>query len=87
MPFYIYVLECEDRSFYTGYCKNLNSRLQLHLKGKGARYTRIHRPRKLVYFEEFNTRAEAMRRERKIKRLSHREKANLAKSQQKPKRS
>ena len=78
LPFYVYILQCEDRSFYTGYCKNLKSRVNSHIKGKGARYTRIHRAKKLVYSEEFATRIEAMRRERRIKRLSHDQKARLA---------
>jgi putative endonuclease len=85
-PHYVYVILCEDGSFYTGYTKNLDARMKLHVKGKGARYTRIHRPKKLVYFEEFNSRAEAMKRERKLKRLKHSQKLKLTSSKKKRKK-
>ena len=85
MPYHVYVLLCQDGSFYTGYTKNLNKRLRLHMKGNGARYTRMHKPKKLVYTEEFVSRAEAMKRERKIKTLSHYQKKKLAKSRVKSK--
>ena len=81
MPYYVYIIRCEGNSFYTGYTKNLNSRMRLHLNGKGARYTKMHRPQKLVYTEEFGSIAEAMKREKHIKRLNHRQKLGLAKSQ------
>lgn len=80
MRYYVYVLLCQGGTFYTGYAKNLNARLSMHEQGKGARYTRIHKPKKLVYVEEFGTRKEAMRRERKIKRLGHEEKKKLCQS-------
>jgi putative endonuclease len=78
MSYYVYMILCEGNGFYTGYTKNLNSRIRLHSKGKGARYTRMHRPKKLVHVEEFPSRAEAMKREKKIKKLSHRQKLRLA---------
>jgi len=81
MPYYVYVLLCEGGSFYTGYTKNLDSRLKLHKNGRGARYTRMHKPRRLVRAEEFSSRSEAMRREKKIKTMSHEQKLRLAKSQ------
>jgi putative endonuclease len=80
MPYYVYVLLCDGGSFYTGYARNVNSRMRLHMNGRGARYTRIHRPRKLVYVEEFGSRAEAMKRERRLKRMRHDEKSRLIKS-------
>jgi predicted GIY-YIG superfamily endonuclease/Pyruvate/2-oxoacid:ferredoxin oxidoreductase delta subunit len=79
MPYYVYVVLCEDGSFYTGYTKNLDSRMKLHVSGNGARYTRMRKPRKLVYVEERNSISEAMKREKKIKRLSHQQKLNLIK--------
>jgi len=81
VPYHVYIIQCEGNSFYTGYTRNLNSRMRLHLNGKGARYTRMHRPKKLVYTEEFSSIAEAMKREKQIKRLNHRQKLGLAKSQ------
>lgn len=83
VPYYVYVILCEDGSFYTGRTKDLNSRMKLHVSGKGARYTRIHKPKRLVYVEEFGPRAEAMRRERAIKKLNHRQKFELINSQTK----
>lgn len=80
MRHYVYVLLCQDGTFYTGYAKDLNVRVSMHEKGKGARYTKIHKPKKLVYTEEFRTRKEAMRREREIKKLGHEEKKRLCPS-------
>ena len=77
MPFYVYMLLCEDGSYYTGYTKDIDLRLKQHKIGTGARYTKLHRPTKLVYTEEFDTIKEAMKRERKIKKLSHKEKNKL----------
>ena len=78
MPYYVYMILCEGNSFYTGYTKNLNSRIRLHKNGKGARYTKMHKPKELVHVEEFNLRAEAMKREKRIKKLSHKQKLRLA---------
>jgi putative endonuclease len=71
------MLLCEDGSYYTGYTKDIDLRLKQHKIGTGARYTKLHRPKKLVYTEEFDTIREAMKRERKIKKLSHKEKNKL----------
>ena len=68
MSFYTYIAKCADNSLYTGYCKDLSSREKKHNLGKGARYTKQRRPIKIIYFEEFKTRIEAMKRERQIKR-------------------
>jgi len=84
MPYYVYVILCKDNSFYTGYTKDLDSRMRLHMNGKASRYTRMHRPKKIVYVEEFDSRAKAMKREKRIKRLKHSQKLALIKSQTKP---
>jgi putative endonuclease len=80
MTYYVYIIQCEGNSLYTGYTKNLNSRIKLHKKGKAARYTKMHPPKKLVHVEEFHSRAEAMRREKRIKKLTHFQKLKLAHS-------
>ena len=80
MPFYVYILLCRDCSFYTGYTKNLDERTRLHESGKGARYTRMHKPKRIAYFELFDSRANAMKREKTIKKLSHQQKQNLINS-------
>lgn len=73
----MYLLLCDDGSYYTGYTNNVASRFERHKKGYGARYTRIRRPEKVVYVEEFRTRGAAIRRELQVKSLSHREKREL----------
>ena len=78
MPYYVYVILCQGNNFYTGYTKNLDSRMKLHKNGRGARYTRMHRPKRLVHVEQYNSRTDAMRREKRIKKLSHHEKIELA---------
>jgi putative endonuclease len=83
MPFYVYILLCIDGSFYTGYTKDLNERTKQHENGKGARYTKSHKPQKLAYVELFNSRSSAMKRERAIKKLSHQQKQELITSQTK----
>jgi putative endonuclease len=78
MAYYVYVLLCEGGSYYTGCTKDVASRFEQHKRGGGARYTRLHRPMKVVHVEEFDTRRDAMRRERAIKALTHKAKQKLA---------
>jgi Predicted endonuclease containing a URI domain len=77
MPFYTYILECADGSFYTGYTVNMDSRLSKHNSGKGGKYTRSHRPVKLLASWEFESRREAMQWEIKIKKLPREKKLEL----------
>jgi putative endonuclease len=81
MSYYVYIVLCEKGSFYTGYTKDLEKRMKLHLVGNGARYTRMNKPKRLIYKEIFENRTKAMRREKAIKKLSHREKLKLVKSE------
>jgi putative endonuclease len=74
---FVYLLLCEDGSYYTGSTNNLASRLKKHKAGYGARYTRMRRPKKVVHVEEFRTRRAAMKREREIKRLTRDQKHRL----------
>ena len=73
----MYLLLCDDGSYYTGYTNDVASRFERHKKGHGARYTRLRRPEKVVYVEEFKTRGAAIRRELQIKSFSHRGKREL----------
>jgi putative endonuclease len=75
--YYVYILMCDDGSYYTGYSNNPAHRLVEHLKGRGAKYTRMHRPRKMVYLQRHRTRRAAMRGERRIKTLTHEGKRRL----------
>jgi predicted GIY-YIG superfamily endonuclease len=77
LSYYVYILRCKDGSYYTGHAKDVEKRFEMHKKGRGARYTRMHEPEKLVYMEEFESRGEAIRRERRIKTLSHNKKQQL----------
>jgi len=83
MGYYVYIILCEDDSYYTGHARNVWSRFKQHRRGTGARYTKMHKPQKLVYVERFNSRREAMRREREIKRLNHTRKLKLVRSSNK----
>ena len=83
MPYYVYVLLCKDGSYYTGYAKDVKRRVEQHRKGQGAKYTRMHKPEKMAYIEKFESRGEAMKREREIKSLSHNKKQQLANSHDK----
>ena len=83
MSFYVYILLCMDGSFYTGYTKDLNERTKQHENGKGAKYTKSHRPQKVAYVELFDSRSSAMKRERAIKKLTHQQKQDLISSQNK----
>jgi putative endonuclease len=76
--YYVYMLICEDRSYYTGYSSAPSVRFVAHAEGRGARYTRMHKPNRIVYLERHRTRRAAMRREREIKALTHEEKRSLA---------
>ena len=83
MPYYVYILRCKDGSYYTGHAKDVEKRFEMHKKGRGAKYTRVHEPEKLVYTEEFESRGDAMRRERRIKTLSHNKKHQIIKDNSK----
>ena len=71
---YTYMVKCRDGTLYTGWTNNLEKRLTDHNDGKGAKYTKSRRPVELVYYESYETKEEAMRREYAIKRMSRKEK-------------
>lgn len=75
--FYAYILRCRDGSLYCGYTNDLQRRLQAHNSGTGSKYTRSRLPVELVYYEEFQTKNEALSREWHLKRLSHAQKLSL----------
>ena len=74
---YTYIVKCRDNTYYTGWTKDLDRRMKAHNRGNGAKYTRSRRPVRLVYYEAYRTKEEAMRREREIKRMSRKEKEKL----------
>ena len=67
---YTYILKCRDGTYYTGWTNDLERRIKTHNQGKGAKYTRTRRPVELAYYETFQTKEEAMRREWEIKRMT-----------------
>ncbi|MEF8840350.1 MAG: GIY-YIG nuclease family protein [Haloarculaceae archaeon] len=71
---YVYVLECDDGTFYTGYTTDPERRVREHDAGEGAKYTRGRTPVELRHVERFESRSAAMSREHEIKGLSRREK-------------
>ncbi|XES78028.1 MAG: GIY-YIG nuclease family protein [Candidatus Bathyarchaeia archaeon] len=87
MPYFVYILLCQDGTFYTGYTKNVQERANLHANGRGAKYTKSHPPKQVSYVETFSSRSEAMRREKAIKKLNHQQKQALIDSQSNPKNS
>lgn len=74
---YTYIVECSDGTFYTGWTNDLDRRIAAHNSGKGAKYTKTRRPVTLVYYEMFEAKEEAMRREYEIKQYSRRQKEKL----------
>ena len=71
---YIYVVECADKSFYTGYTTDIVRRIKLHNAKKGAKYTRARGPVTLVYFEEYETKSEATKAESSFKKITRMQK-------------
>jgi len=81
MTYFVYVLECSDKSYYIGSTKNLEKRLKQHNELKsGAHYTKIRRPVILKYSEKVKTYAHARKREAEIKRFTKAKKEALIKN-------
>ncbi len=78
--FYVYILECGDGTYYTGQTSRLAERTLEHMRGNGGRYTRGRLPARLCYTERYESRGDAMRRERKIKKMSRKQKEELINS-------
>ena len=74
---FVYILQCKDNSLYTGWTNDIDKRLEAHNSGRGAKYTRGRGPVRLVHLETFETKEEALKRERAIKRLSTEKKWKL----------
>jgi len=74
---FVYVIECNDGSLYTGYTTDVERRVAEHDAGEGAKYTRGRTPVELVHVEEFDSKSAAMSREYEIKQFSRRQKLDL----------
>ena len=74
---YVYMLRCADNTLYSGYTTNPQKREETHNLGKGAKYTRVRLPVKIVYLEKFADKSEALKREYALKQLSKAKKEEL----------
>jgi putative endonuclease len=74
VSWFLYIVECEDGSLYTGIALDPEARFTAHLAGKGARYTRSHRPRRLLVTLAFPDRSSASKAEYQVKRMTAGEK-------------
>jgi len=79
MSYFVYMLLCQDGSFYLGSTDDVQKRFLKHLSGKGASYTRSHKPVKVVYIEELVDKSTALKREYVLKQLTHTQKLLLYK--------
>ena len=77
VTFYVYILRCADGTYYVGATDDLQQRLAVHSSGKGPKHTAVRRPVELLYSESHKTQADAVRRERQIKRWSRAKKEAL----------
>jgi putative endonuclease len=77
MPF-VYIVRCADGTLYTGWAVEVAARVKAHNAGRGAKYTKTRRPVTLIYHEKVATRAEALRRERALKKLPRAKKLALS---------
>ena len=74
---FVYIVQCSDGTYYTGWTTDLFKRIKAHNEGRGAKYTRSRRPVELVYSEALETKEDALRREYAIKRLTRTQKIKL----------
>jgi putative endonuclease len=78
MPWFLYLIECNDDSIYTGIAVDVEARYQKHLDGTGARYTRSRPPRRLLASFELTDRSSASKAEYRVKQLNATQKRALA---------
>ena len=81
MSYFVYILECENKSLYTGITTDLERRFTRHQAGEGGRYTSYNRPVRIRYSEEHPDRSSASKREAQIKRWSRTKKLALIKGE------
>ncbi len=79
-PWYLYLIECQDGTYYAGITTDVQKRYQTHVNGKGAKYTRARKPKWLLGAREYVNRSEAAKAEWAIKQLDKREKPEFLKA-------
>jgi putative endonuclease len=77
--YWVYIVQCRDGTYYTGYTKDLERRIGLHNSSDGAKYLKGRSPIKLVYAKEYHYYKNALRAERKIKKFTRKQKETLIK--------
>lgn len=77
MTWWVYLLRCGDGTLYCGVALDVAARVKQHQEGRGAKYTRGRGPLELAYCEACGSKAEALRREREVKRLRRAAKESL----------
>jgi putative endonuclease len=77
---FVYIIKCIDGSLYTGSTNDLKSRFEKHKSGKGAKYTRSHKPERIVFFKKYAKKIVAFKKEREIKNWTHSQKLKFIES-------
>ncbi len=77
MTNFVYIVKCIDNTFYIGWTNNLDNRIKQHNLKNGAKYTKYRTPVELVYYEVFETKSEALKREYALKQLTRKQKESL----------
>ena len=77
MQWYVYILACNNGSFYVGHAHDLSARFKRHRSGTGATHTATNAPLTILYQESFPTELDAVHRERQLKRWSRAKKRAL----------
>jgi len=75
--FFVYIVQCRDGTYYTGYTKDLENRIALHKSGKGAKYVKYKLPAELVYAKEYRYYKNALNEEMRVKKLTREQKSKL----------
>jgi putative endonuclease len=76
---FVYIIRCQDGSLYTGSTNDIEKRFKDHSEGRGARYTKSHKPVRIIYWEGFSTKSEALKREAELKKWTRTQKEALIK--------
>ncbi len=81
MAYFTYILKCSDTTYYTGVTNDLEKRIKAHngVLRNGAKYTKTRRPVKLMYYEQFETKSDALKKEYILRHRTHQEKEVLVK--------
>lgn len=74
---YVYILECNDGTLYTGYTTDIKRRVKEHNEGMASKYTRSRLPVHCVYTEEYQDKSQALKRELQIKKLTRSKKLDI----------